>query len=164
MNNLISRLTLFAGGNVGISEPTNNPVDPNGNLSIKVTNSVLESLFLVMAFSNCECAARRARSVLSFSHNVVRGGEFIGFIIQNFLTGDASNDGSDGPAIWATVTSNLFYNNRRALITNGGNRGTDGGSVILYLSGNVFRNNEGNFQGNAGGSSDPLNPSSRQSA
>ena len=35
VNNLVSRLTLFAGGNVGISEPTNNPVDPNGNLSMR---------------------------------------------------------------------------------------------------------------------------------
>ena len=49
------------------------------------------------------------------------------------------------------VTSNLFYNNRRALITTGGNKGTDGGSVTLYMSGNVFRNNEGNFQGLASG-------------
>ncbi len=158
VNNLISRLTLFAGNNVGISEPTNNPVDPNGNLSMKVTNSVLESSFLVMAFANSECAARRARSVLSFSHNVVRGGDFIGLIVQNFLTGDAGNDGSDGPAIWATVTSNLFYNNSGALIANGGNRGTDGGSVMLYLSGNVFRNNGRNLQVGGGGSTNPLNP------
>ena len=103
-----------------------------------------------MAFSNSGCLARRARSVLTFSNNVVRGGTFIGLIIQNYFTGDASNDGSDGPAIWATVTSNLFYNNRRALIANGGGRGTDGGSVTLFMSGNVFRNNQGNLQGAAG--------------
>jgi hypothetical protein len=149
VNNLISRLTIFAGNNVGISEPTNNPVDPNGNLSMKVTNSVLESSLLAMGFSNSECAARRARSVLTFSHNVVRGGNVL---IQNFLTGDADNDSSEGPIIWAMLTSNLFYNNSRALITSGGGRGTDGGSVNLYLSGNVFRNNEGNLQGFAGGS------------
>jgi hypothetical protein len=134
---------------VGISEPTNNPVDPNGNLSMKVTNSVLESSLLAMGFSNSECAARRARSVLTFSHKVVRGGNVL---IQNFLTGDADNDSSDGPIIWAMLTSNLFYNNRRALITSGGGRGTDGGSVNLYSSGNVFRHNEGNLQGFAGGS------------
>lgn len=159
VNNSISRLTLFAGGNVGISEPTNNPVDPNGNLSMRVTNTVLEGSSLVMGFSNCECAARRARSVLTFSHNVVRGTGFIGVLIQNFLTGDASNDGSDGPAIWATIDSNLFYNNSRALITSGGGRGTDGGSVTLDMSGNVFRNNAVNLQGFAGGSgSNVLSP------
>ena len=59
-----------------------------------------------MTFANCERAARRARSVLTFSHNVVRRGRYL---IQNFLTGDDTNDHSDGPAIWATVTSNLFY-------------------------------------------------------
>jgi hypothetical protein len=97
VDNLISRLTLFAGGNVLISEPGNNPVDPNGNLSIRITDTVLESSFLVMSFSNSGCAASRARSVLTFSHNVVRGATFIGLLVQNFLTGDASNDGSDGP-------------------------------------------------------------------
>ena len=107
VNNLISHLTVFAGNHVAIAEPTNNPVDPNGNLSMRVTYTVLEGT--CMTFANCECAARRARSVLTFSHNVVR--ERGGVLIQNFLTGDASNDGSDGPAIWATVTSNLFYNN-----------------------------------------------------
>jgi hypothetical protein len=117
---------------------------------MKVRYTVLEGSRLVMGFSNCECAARRARSVLTFSHNVVRGSTFIGLLIQNFLTGDASNDGSNGPAIWATVTSNLFYNNSRALITNGGGRDTDGGSVTLFLRGNVFRNNETNFQGGGG--------------
>ncbi len=103
VNNSISRLTLYAGNNVGISEPTNSPVDPNGNLSMSVTNTVLEGSSLLMGFSNSECAARRARSVLTFSHNVVRGTVFIGVLIQNFLTGDASNDGSDGPTIWATI-------------------------------------------------------------
>jgi len=145
VNNSISHLTIYAGLNVGISEPTNNPVDPNGNLSMRVTNTVLQGLRLAMGFSNSECAARRARSVLTFSHNVVRGAG-LGVLIQNFLTGDASNDGSDGPAIWATVTSNLFYNNGTALRAAGGERGTDGGSVTLYMSGNVFRNNGGNVQ------------------
>ena len=72
VDNLISHLTVFAGSHVAISEPTNNPVDPNGNLSMRVTYTVLEGL-LSMGFSNSECAARRARSVLTFSHNVVRG-------------------------------------------------------------------------------------------
>ena len=140
VNNLISHLTVSAGNHVGIGEPTNDPVDPNGNLSMEVTYSVVEgALGLSMTFANCECAARRARSVLTFSHNVVRGA---GVLIQNFLTGDATNDHSDGPAIWATVTSNLFYNNG-GLRATGGDKGTDGGSVTLYMSGNVFRNNGG---------------------
>jgi hypothetical protein len=144
VNNLISHLTVLAGNHVAISEPTNDPVDPNGNLSMEVTYSVLESaLGLSMGFSNTECAARRARSVLSFSHNVVHGS---GMLISNFLTGDASNDHSDGPAIWATVTSNLFYNTGKALRAAGGDKGTDGGSVTLYMSGNVFRNNAENLQ------------------
>ena len=144
VNNLISHLTVVGGNRVAIGEPTNNPVDPNGNLSIRVTYSVLEGL---TTFANCECAARRARSVLNFSHNVVRGG---GLLINNFLTGDASNDASDGPATWATLTSNLFYNNGRALLAAGGERGTDGGTVTLEMSGNVFRNNGINFRGFGG--------------
>ena len=142
VNNLISHLTVFPGNHVAIGEPTNDPVDPNGNLSMEVTYSVLEGF---MTFANCECAARRARSVLTFSHNVVRRG--VVSSSQNFLTGDATSDHSDGPAIWATVTSNLFYNNGRALRATGGEKGTDGGSVTLYMSGNVFRNNGANFQG-----------------
>ena len=101
-----------------------------------------------MTFANCECAAHRARSVLTFSHNVVRRG---GLLIINFLTGDASNDASDGPATWATLTSNLFYNNGRALQAAGGERGTDGGTMTLDMSGNVFRNNGINFRGIGGG-------------
>ena len=145
VNNLISHLTVFAGNHVAIGEPTNDPVDPNGNLSMEVTYSVLEgTLGLSMTFANTECAARRARSVLTFSHNVVRGS---GVLIANFLTGDATNDNSDGPAIWATVTSSLFYNTRVALRALSGAKGTDGGSVTLYTSGNVFRNNEANLAG-----------------
>ena len=68
-------------------------------------------------------------------------------MIMNFMTGDASNDDSDGPAIWATVTSNLFYNNGRALRVAAGDRSTDGGSVTLFMRGNVFRNNRDNFLG-----------------
>jgi len=150
VNNLISHLTVSAGNHVSIGEPTNDPVDPNGNLSMEVTYSVLEG---IMTFANCECAARRARSVLTFSHNVVRGAA--GVLIQNFLTGDASNDHSDGPAIWATVTSNLFYNG--GLRATGGDKGTDGGSVTLYMSGNVFRNN-GNFLGLGGVSREGFPP------
>ena len=88
--------------------------------------------------------------MLTFSHNVVRGAAALGLLIQNFLTGDASNDPSDGPAIWAMLTSNLFYNNGRALQATGGERGTDGGSVTLYMNGNVFRNNGTNFLGHGG--------------
>src|SRR5215217_6157269 len=98
---------------------------------MEVTYSVLESaLGLTMTFSNTECAARRARSVLSFSHNVVRGA---GILIANFLTGGASNNPIDGPATWATVTSNLFYNTRLALRALAGAKGTDGGSLTLYM-------------------------------
>jgi len=155
VNNLISHLTVFGGSHVAISEPTDDPVDPNGNLSMEVTYSVVESaLGLSMGFSNCGCAARRARSVLTFSHNVVRRGTVL---IQNFLTGDATNDHSDGPAIWATVTSNLFYNNG-GLRATGGDKGTDGGSVTLYMSGNVFRNNVANFLGLGGVSRERFPP------
>jgi hypothetical protein len=150
VGNTVANLTLIAGSNIAISEPTNDPVDPNGNLSMEVTNTVLLSTTLAMGFSNCECAARRARSVLTFTHNVVHDVSFIGVLIQNFLTGDARIGASDGPTVSATLTSNLFYNNRIAVIANGGNKGTDGGSVTLYMSGNVFRNNGGNFQGAAG--------------
>ena len=113
---------------------------------MEVTYSVVESaLGLSMTFANTECAARRARSVLTFSHNVVR---VSGVLIANFLTGGATNDDSEGPAIWAAVTSNLFYNiNRTALRALGGAKGTDGGSLTLYMSGNVFRNNGENFAG-----------------
>jgi hypothetical protein len=135
VNNLISHLTVSAGNHVSIGEPTDDPVDPNGNLSIEVTYSVVEG---TMTFANCGCAARRARSVLTFSHNVVRRATVL---IQNFLTGDATNNPSNGPAIWATVTSNLFYT--AGLQARGGEQGTDGGSVTLYMSGNVFRNNGG---------------------
>ncbi len=135
VDNLISHLTISAGTHVSIGEPTNDPVDPDGNLSMEVTYSVLEG---GTTFANCECAARRARSVLTFSHNVVRRGVVL---IQNFLTGDATNDPSDGPAIWATVTSNLF--DAAGLQARGGEKGTDGGSLALYMSGNVFRNNGG---------------------
>src|SRR6185503_3463128 len=85
-------------------------------------------------------------------HNVVRRGTVL---IQNFLTGDATNDHSDGPAIWATVTSNLFYS--AGLRAGGGDKGTDGGSVTLYMSGNVFRNN-GNFLGLGGVSREGFPP------
>ena len=145
VDNLISHLTVFAGDHVAIGEPTNDPVDPNGNLSMEVTSSVVEGdLGLSMTFVNSECAAQSARSVLTFSHNVVRGS---GVLIANFLTGDATNDHPGGPAIWATVTSNLFYNTRLALRAIGGAKGTDDGSVTLYMSGNVFRNNGSNFVG-----------------
>ena len=111
VRNSLSNLTIFVGGNVAISEP-NDPIDPAGNLSIEITNTVLESSFAVMSFANTQCAARRARSVLTFSHNIVRGGGFFGLNIANFFTGDGNNDGSEGPATWATITSNLFLQQR----------------------------------------------------
>lgn len=156
VENTISHLTVVSGGNLAISEPSNDPVDPNGNLSLTVTYTVLDASVVAMTFANCECAARRARSMLTFSHNVVRGTAALGLLIQNFLTGDASNDASDGPAIWAMLTSNLFYNNNRALQASGSERGTDGGSVTLYMNGNVFRNNVANFLGHGGSSRDPV--------
>lgn len=146
VNNVISHLTVYAGGNVAIGEPSNNPVDPNG-MSIKVTNTVLHSTFFGLSFENMGCAARGARSFLTFSHNVVRGSGFHGVMIMNFMTGDSSNDRSNGPATWATLKSNLFYNNGRALRVAGGDRSTDGGSVTLFMRGNVFRNNRENFLG-----------------
>jgi len=142
VNNTVSHLTVVAGTHVAISEPTV-PVDPNGNQSMVITYTVLEASF--SSFSNCGCAARRARSTLTFSHNVVHGAQFDGMLIQNFLTGNANNGHSDGPAIWAILTSNLFYNNVKALQVTGAERGTDGGSVTLYMNGNVFRNNGINF-------------------
>jgi hypothetical protein len=144
--NTVSHLSLVAGNHVGIGEPTNDPVDPSGNLSMTVRYVVLDAL-AGMSFANCECAARRARSVLLFSHNVVRGAIAFGVLIQNFLTGDAGNDHADGPAIWAMLTSNLFYNDSTALQAAGGERGTDGGSVTLYMNGNLFLNNGTNFRG-----------------
>jgi len=95
-----------------------------------------------MSFANSECAARHARSVLTLSHSVVRG---TGFNIANFYTGDADNDSSDGPAIRATISFNLFYDNNRAMRVAGGDEGTDGGSVRLRMRGNVFRNNAVNL-------------------
>ena len=136
VDNLISHLTISAGTHVSIGEPTNDPVDPDGNLSMEVTYSVLEG---GTTFANCECAARRARSVLTFSHNVVRRGVVL---IQNFLTGDATNDPSDGPAIWATVTSNLFYSGGRCK-RGAARKAPMAARSTLYMSGNVFRNNGG---------------------
>ena len=138
-NNLISHLTVFAGNHVAITEPTDDPVDPNGNLSMTIKYSVLEGWIFALGFSNCGCTARRARSVLTLTHSVVRRS---GVLIQNFLTGDATDDPSHGPAIWATVTSNLFYDDG-FLRASGGDKGTDGGTTTLYMSGNVFKSGGG---------------------
>jgi len=140
-NNKVSSLSLIPGQHVGIGEPTDDRVDPNGSLSIEITDVVLNG---VLTFANSECAARRARSVLSLSHSVVRGG-FV--LVQNFYTGDANDDPSGGPEIRATVAFNLFYDNAgAALHATGGDEGTDGGSVTLHTLGNVFRNNGANLQ------------------
>jgi len=138
--NAIADLSVFSGGHVAIGEPTNDPADPDGDLSIEITSTVVDGAF--MSFANSECAARHARSVLTLSHSVVRG---TGFNIANFYTGDADNDSSDGPAIRATISFNLFYDNNRAMRVAGGDEGTDGGSVRLRMRGNVFRNNAVNL-------------------
>ena len=149
VHNTVSHLTISSGNNLAISEPTI-PVDPHGNMSMRVTYTVLDSTLGSMTFANCQCASRHAHSTLQFSHNIVRNGVFLGLLIQNFLTGDANNTHADGPAIWAMITSNLFYNTGKGLQVTGGEWGTDGGSVTLYMSGNVFRNNGANFKGQAG--------------
>ena len=131
---------------MGIGSPTNDPIDPDGSLSIEISDTVLQSDAITLDFSNSECAARRARSVLSLSHSVVRGSGFVGVHVVNFYTGDWSNDPSDGPEIRATVAFNRFYNNGTALRAVGGDEGTDGGTVILHTMGNVFQNNGTNLQ------------------
>ena len=138
--NSISALSVFSGSHVAIGEPTNDPADPHGNLSIEITSTVVDGAF--MSFANSECTARRARSVFTLSHSVIRG---TGLNIANFYTGDAGDDGSDGPEIRATVSFNLFYNNNRAMRVAGGDEGTDGGTVRLRMRGNVFRNNATNL-------------------
>src|SRR5262249_48754083 len=125
---------------------TNDPIDPDGSLSIEISDTVLQSDALTVDFSNSECAARRARSVLSLSRSVLRGAPFGGLNIANFYTGGWNNDPSDGPEIRATVAFNLFYNNGTALRAAAGDEGTDGGRVNLHMIGNVFRNNATNLQ------------------
>lgn len=139
-NNTISSLSLIAGDHVAIGEPTNDRMSADGSLSIVITDIVLDGF---LTFANSECAARRARSVLSLSRSVVRNGTVL---LQNFYTGNASDDPSDGPEIHATVGFNLFYNNGTALRAAAGDEGTDGGSVTLHTVGNVFRNNGTNLQ------------------
>jgi len=140
-NNKISSLSLIAGGHVGIGEPTDDRVDPDGSLSIEITDIVLDG---ILTFANSECAARRARSVLSLSHSVVRGG-FV--LVQNFYTGDAKDDPKNGPEIRANIAFNLFYaNGGAALHATAGDEGTDGGTVTLHTLGNIFRNNGSNLQ------------------
>ena len=139
-DNTISSLSLVAGGHVGIGEPTNDRMSADGSLSIVITDIVLDGF---LTFANSECAARRAHSVLSLSRSVVRNGTVL---LQNFYTGNASDDPTDGPEIHATVGFNLFYNNGTALRAAAGDEGTDGGSVTLYTVGNVFRNNGTNLQ------------------
>jgi len=141
-NNTISSLSLAGGGNVPIGEPTNDRIDPEGSLTIQITDTVLQGDRIAMTFANSECGARHARSVLSLSHSVVRGG----LLMQNFYTGDASDDPTDGPEIRATVAFNLFYGNGTALRAAAGDEGTDGGSLTLHTLGNVFRNNGMNLQ------------------
>ena len=139
-NNKISALSLIAGQHVGIGEPTDDRVDPDGSLSIEITDIVLDG---ILTFANSECAARHARSVLSLSHSVVRGG-FV--LMQNFYTVDANDDPADGPEIRATVAFNLFYDDALALRAAAADEGTDGGSLTLHMVGNVFRNNGANLQ------------------
>ena len=137
--NSISFLSVVAGGHVVIGEPTSDPEDHRGSLSIEITSTVVDGAFF---FANSECAARRAHSVLTLSHSVVRA---FGLGISNFYTGDADNNGSAGPEIEATINFNLFYNNGRGLRVAGGDEGTDGGSVRVHMHGNVFRDNGTNL-------------------
>ena len=156
IGNAISALSVVGGSHIAIGEPTSDPADRRGNLSIEITSTVVESALFAVSFSNSECTARRAHSVLTLSHSVVRGAGFIGLGISNFYTGDADNDGSAGPEIQATVTFNLFYNNGRAVRAAAADEGTDGGSVNVHMAGNVFRNNGTNLLGQGGVGRDML--------
>jgi hypothetical protein len=136
-DNTIAGLTVVAGDHVGIGEPTNDRIAPDGSLSIEITDAVLDGF---MTYANSECAARHAHSVLNISHSVVRGG----LLIQNFYTGDASDDPKGGPTIRATLAFNLFY--QAGMRAAAGDEGTDGGFVMLHTVGNVFRESGGNLQ------------------
>ena len=141
-NNTISTLTLVGGAHVPTGEPTNDPVAADGSLSIEIRDTVLQGDVIAMTFANSECPARHARSALRLSHSVLRGG----LLIQNFYTGDASDDPTDGPEIRATVAFNLFYGSGTGLRAAAADEGADGGSVTLHTIGNVFRNNGTNLQ------------------
>src|SRR5207344_631066 len=67
-----------------------------------------------------------------------------GLLIQNFYTGDANDDPTDGPEIRATVAYNLF--DKSGMRAAAGDEGADGGLVKLHMVGNVFRGSGGNLQ------------------
>jgi hypothetical protein len=141
-HNAISSLTVVGGANVPIGEPTNSRVEADGSLSIEITDTVLEGDGIAMTFANSECPARHARSELRLSHSVLRGG----LLIQNFYTGDASDDPTGGPEIRAVVAFNLFSDAGTGLRAAAADEGADGGSVTLHMAGNLFRNNGTNLQ------------------
>lgn len=138
-NNSISSLHLFGGDHIALGEPAK-PIDSVTSLSATVKNMVLESTVLGMTFSNSGCSMSHARSVLIFSNNVVQNSGS-GLIALNWVTGNEANDTSNGPQLKVIATSNLFYNNGRAINLTGGNEGTDGGLTRIEMTGNVFRNN-----------------------
>ena len=150
VNNSISALSLVPGDHVAIGAPTNEPMDSTGSLSIEITDTVIQGGLIAVDFSNSECAAHRARSVLHFAHNVVGHAGAFGVGTTNFYTGGANDDPSDGPEVRATVAFNLFYENNTALRAAAGDEGTDGGSVRLHMIGNVFRGNGTNLQARGG--------------
>jgi hypothetical protein len=150
-NNSISSLYLFGGDNIAVGEPAN-PIDSVDSLSLKVTNTVLDSFMIPISFSNSGCGRSHARSELIFTNNVVRNGNFFGMAMFNFITGNEADDTANGPEMKATLTSNRFYNNPgTALTMRAGAIGTDGGLFTLEMRGNIFRNNGSNFLGIGGG-------------
>lgn len=153
-NNTISSLHLF-----GADSAIGPNVGSVRNFSARVENTVLEGFTFGMLFANSECNARHARSVLTFSNNVVRNVLTFGLAIVNLLTGSKANEPTNGPEIKATVSYNLFYNNGTALTPRGGAYGTDGGLVTLEMTHNVFRNNGTNIFGIGCGGGRPVSHS-----
>ena len=142
-NNLVSSLSLIGGDHLAVGEPAR-PIASVASLSATVKNMVLESTILAMTFSNSGCSMSHAHSMLIFSTNVVRNSGS-GLVALNWVTGNKTNDTTDGPQIKVIATNNLFYNNGRAINVTGGNEGTDGGLTAIEMKGNHFRNNGTNL-------------------
>ena len=62
-------------------------MDSTGSLSIEITDTVIQGGLIAVDFSNSECAAHRARSVLYFAHNVVAHAGAFGAGPTTFYTG-----------------------------------------------------------------------------
>jgi len=144
-NNSITSIHLIGGNNIPLGEPAK-PIDSDSSagLSATVNNIVLEGTFLAMTFANSGCSMSHAHSVLTFSNNVARNSG-TGLLLLNWVTGNESNDTSNGPQLEVTATNNLFYNNGRGIQLTSGNEGTDGGLITIEMTGNVFRNNGTNM-------------------